>query len=97
MLRPEDLVTVGWLPPAWEPAGTRLLRRDGAEAEVEVFSAVGRSPGDPDRPGRQDLEGRAPVSLIESLTRGLGGRGAAGRARTLRLLDLFHVVSLPAR
>ena len=41
MLRPEDLVTVGWLPPAWEPAGTRLLRRDGAEAEVEVFSAAG--------------------------------------------------------
>ena len=41
MLRPEDLVTVGWLPPAWEPAGMRLLRRDGAEAEVEVFSAAG--------------------------------------------------------
>ncbi len=41
MLRPEDLVTVGWLPPAWEPAGTRLLRRDGPEAEVEVFSAAG--------------------------------------------------------
>ena len=40
-LRPEDLVTVGWLPPAWEPAGTRLLRRDGTEAEVEVFSANG--------------------------------------------------------
>jgi hypothetical protein len=40
-LRPEDLVTVGWLPPAWEPAGTRLLRRDGAEADVEVFSAAG--------------------------------------------------------
>lgn len=40
-LRPEDLVTVGWLPPAWEPAGTRLLRRDGTEAEVEVFSAAG--------------------------------------------------------
>lgn len=40
-LRPEDLVTVGWLPPAWEPAGTRLLRRDGPEAEVEVFSAAG--------------------------------------------------------
>ena len=39
VLRPEDLVTVGWLPPAWEPAGTRLLRRDGPEAEVEVFSA----------------------------------------------------------
>jgi len=41
MLRPEDLVTVGWLPPAWEPAGSRLLRRDGTEAEVEVFSAAG--------------------------------------------------------
>jgi hypothetical protein len=41
MLRPEDLVTVGWLSPAWEPAGTRLLRRDGTEAEVEVFSAAG--------------------------------------------------------
>jgi hypothetical protein len=41
MLRPEDLVTVGWLAPAWEPAGTRLLRRDGTEAEVEVFSAAG--------------------------------------------------------
>ena len=40
-LRPEDLVTVGWLPPAWEPAGTRLLRRDGTEAEVEVYSASG--------------------------------------------------------
>ena len=41
MLNPEDLVTVGWLPPAWEPAGTRLLRREGTEAEVEVFSASG--------------------------------------------------------
>jgi hypothetical protein len=41
VLRPEDLVTVGWLPPAWEKAGTRLLRRDGAEAEVEVFSGSG--------------------------------------------------------
>jgi hypothetical protein len=40
-LRPEDLVTVGWLPPAWEPAGTRLLRREGTEAEVEVFSGTG--------------------------------------------------------
>jgi len=40
-LRPEDLVTVGWLQPAWEPAGTRLLRREGAEAEVEVFSGSG--------------------------------------------------------
>jgi len=40
-LRPEDLVTVGWLPPAWEPAGTRLLHREGTEAEVEVFSGTG--------------------------------------------------------
>lgn len=41
MLRPEDLVTVGWVPPAWEAAGTRLIRRDGNEAEVEVYSAAG--------------------------------------------------------
>src|SRR5262249_47310401 len=41
MLGPEDLVTVGWLQPAWEPAGTRLLHREGTEAEVEVFSAAG--------------------------------------------------------
>ena len=41
VLKPEDLVTVGWLPPAWEPAGTRLLRRDATEAEVEVYSAGG--------------------------------------------------------
>ena len=24
MLAPADLVAVGWLPPAWEPAGTRV-------------------------------------------------------------------------
>ncbi len=41
MLAPSDLVAVGWLPPAWEPAGTRVLHRDGAEAEVEVYSATG--------------------------------------------------------
>jgi hypothetical protein len=41
VLRPEDLVTVGWVPPAWEAAGTRLLRRDGDEAEVEVYSGGG--------------------------------------------------------
>ena len=41
MLRPQDLVTVGWVPPAWEAAGTRLIRRDGDEAEVEVYSAAG--------------------------------------------------------
>jgi hypothetical protein len=41
ILRPEDLVTVGWVPPAWEYAGTRLLGRHGGEAEVEVYSAAG--------------------------------------------------------
>ena len=41
ILRPEDLVTVGWVPPAWEAAGTRLLRRDGEDAEVEVYSGGG--------------------------------------------------------
>jgi hypothetical protein len=41
MPRPEDLVTVGWLPPAWEPSGMRLLRHDDSEAEVEVYSAAG--------------------------------------------------------
>ncbi len=41
VLRPEDLVTVGWLPPAWEAAGTRLLHADDTEAEVEVYSAGG--------------------------------------------------------
>lgn len=39
--RPEDLVTVGWLPPAWEAAGTRIVRRDDNEADVEVYSAAG--------------------------------------------------------
>jgi hypothetical protein len=41
ILRPEDLVTVGWVPPAWEAAGTRLLSRHGDDAEVEVYSANG--------------------------------------------------------
>ena len=38
---PGDLVAVGWLPPAWEPAGTRVLHREGDDAEVEVYSATG--------------------------------------------------------
>jgi len=41
MPRPEDLVTVGWVPPAWEPTGMRTLRRDESEAEVEVYSKAG--------------------------------------------------------
>jgi hypothetical protein len=40
-LRPEDLVTVGWVPAAWDPAGTRLISRQGDEAEVEVYSGAG--------------------------------------------------------
>ena len=91
MLRPEDLVTVGWLPPAWEPAGMRLLRRDGAEAEVEVYLRGRRPPGDPHRPGRQDLEGRAPVSLTVG-DRRAGRRRRARAGADLGLLDLFHVV-----
>jgi hypothetical protein len=41
ILRPEDLVTVGWVPPAGAAAGTRTLHRDGDEAEVEVYSGGG--------------------------------------------------------
>jgi hypothetical protein len=41
MLRPQDLVTVGWVPPAWEAAGVRTLHRSGDDAEVEVYSAAG--------------------------------------------------------
>ncbi|HZL18115.1 MAG TPA: hypothetical protein VFG23_10245 [Polyangia bacterium] len=41
LLTPEDLVTVGWLPPAWEASGTRLLNRGGDGAEVEVYGASG--------------------------------------------------------
>jgi hypothetical protein len=53
MLAPSDLVAVGWLPPAWEPAGTRLVRRQGDEADVEVYSATGeRQPVHTVREGR---------------------------------------------
>ncbi|MES1157642.1 MAG: hypothetical protein ABUL67_00955 [Haliangium ochraceum] len=41
LLKPQDLLAVGWLPPAWEAAGTRLVARDGNDADVEVFSATG--------------------------------------------------------
>jgi hypothetical protein len=41
VMRPEDFLSVGWAPPAWESAGTRVLRRDGDAAEVEVYSAAG--------------------------------------------------------
>ena len=41
LLRAEDLVTVGWVPPAWEATAIRELRRQGDEAEVDVASAAG--------------------------------------------------------
>ncbi|HEX7507072.1 MAG TPA: hypothetical protein VF550_09890 [Polyangia bacterium] len=39
--RPEDFFSVGWAPPAWEPAGIRTVQRDSERAEVEVYSAAG--------------------------------------------------------
>ena len=39
--RPEDFFSVGWAPPAWEPAGVRTVHRDRERAEVEVYSAAG--------------------------------------------------------
>ena len=41
LLRPEDLVTVGWVPPAWEASNVRELHREPDAAEVEVSSAAG--------------------------------------------------------
>lgn len=40
-MKPEDFLSVGWAPPAWEPAGMRTLRRDDHSADVEVYSAAG--------------------------------------------------------
>jgi hypothetical protein len=40
-IKPEDFLSVGWAPPAWEPSGTRLLQRTRESAEVEVFSSAG--------------------------------------------------------
>jgi hypothetical protein len=39
--RPEDFFSVGWAPPAWEPAGMRTVQRDRERAEVEIYSAAG--------------------------------------------------------
>jgi hypothetical protein len=41
MMKTEDFLSVGWAPPAWEPSGTRILRRDRVSAEVEVYSSTG--------------------------------------------------------
>jgi len=41
MMKAEDFLSVGWAPPAWEPAGTRVLYRSRTSAEVEVYSAAG--------------------------------------------------------
>jgi len=41
LLRAEDLVTVGWVPPAWDPSAVREIRREGGQADVEVSSVAG--------------------------------------------------------
>jgi len=41
LLRPQDLVTAGWVPPAWEASSIREINRQGDEADVEVASAAG--------------------------------------------------------
>ena len=40
-MKPEDFLSVGWAPPAWEAAGVRTLRGDADRAEVEVYSISG--------------------------------------------------------
>jgi hypothetical protein len=40
-MKPEDFLSVGWAPPAWEMSNTRTLHRDKNSAEVEVFSSTG--------------------------------------------------------
>jgi len=41
LLRPQDLVTAGWVPPAWEASSIHEIHRQGDEADVEVASAAG--------------------------------------------------------
>jgi hypothetical protein len=41
LTKPEDFLSVGSAPPAWELSGMRTLRRDDVSAEVEVYSAAG--------------------------------------------------------
>jgi hypothetical protein len=41
VMKPEDFLSVSWAAPAWDPAGTRTLRRDDSTAEVEVYSGTG--------------------------------------------------------
>jgi hypothetical protein len=40
-MKPEDFLSVGWAPPAWEASGVRVLRQEGDRAEVEVYSTSG--------------------------------------------------------
>lgn len=40
-LKPEDFLSVGWAPPAWEATGMRVTRKDDQSADVDVFSAAG--------------------------------------------------------
>ena len=41
VLRPEELLSVGWAAPAWEVETVRTARREGDSADVEVASAAG--------------------------------------------------------
>lgn len=41
VMKPEDFLSVGWAPAAWESSGMRTLRRQDTTAEVEVFSSSG--------------------------------------------------------
>lgn len=41
VLAPHDFLSVGRAPPAWEPAGARVIRQDERSATVEVSSAAG--------------------------------------------------------
>lgn len=38
---PEDLLSLGWTRPAWQPVGVRLVRREKTEAQAEVYAATG--------------------------------------------------------
>ncbi|MDX2021089.1 MAG: hypothetical protein SF187_12690 [Deltaproteobacteria bacterium] len=40
-LQPEDFLSVGRAPPAWEPQGVRLLHKSNVDATVQVYSAAG--------------------------------------------------------
>ena len=95
MLRPQDLVTVGWLPPAWEPAGTRVAPPRRRRGRGRGLLGDRRPPDGPHRPRGEELEGRATAPLSES--RGLDWRSGwptrspAGLRADLRLIALGQI------